>query len=210
MILETYQRHKNPTKAIIGLHGWTGDEHSLRPVAIGVNLRNAKWYFPRAPYPTDHSVGYSWFSGSDEKGWEYKATFNLMNSLLDRIQAEGFPPGKIYIVGFSQGASLALEYALRLPYTLGGIVPIAGFIKFPEKLKRSVTLPGRSSPTLIMHGNQDTIVKPEAGHNTLRFLQELGNPVRLETYPAKHKIPVRALRLIRDFVNRNAENGASK
>ncbi len=205
MILKTYQRDKNPTKAVIGLHGWTGDEHSLRPVAIGVNLRNAKWYFPRAPYPVDQGTGYSWFRGSDEEGWEYKATFDLLDSLLDKIRAEGFPPEAIYMVGFSQGASLAMEYALRLPYTLGGIVPIAGFVKFPERLKRSATQPGRSTPVLIMHGERDTIVKPEAANNTLRFLQELGNPVRMETYPANHKIPVRAMSLIRDFVSRDAE-----
>ncbi|NOZ04686.1 MAG: hypothetical protein GXO92_08850 [FCB group bacterium] len=203
--METYQRQNNPTRAIIGLHGWTGDEHSLRPVAVGVNLRNAKWYFPRAPYSTDHGVGYSWFSGSDEKGWEYRATLDLMDSLLKQIRSEGFSLDETYIVGFSQGASLALEYALRLPYTLGGIVPIAGFIKFPEELRRSATQTGRATPVLIMHGSQDTIVKPEAGYDTLRFLRELGNPVRLETYPAKHKIPVRALRLIRDFVNRTPE-----
>ena len=32
---------------VIGLHGWTGDEHSLIPISMGVMLHNSLWIFPR-------------------------------------------------------------------------------------------------------------------------------------------------------------------
>ncbi len=35
---------------VIGLHGWTGDEHSLNPISMGVMLHNSLWIFPRAPF----------------------------------------------------------------------------------------------------------------------------------------------------------------
>ena len=124
----------NPKKAIIGLHGWTGNEDSFEPVSKIINLDNVKWYFPRAPYKSGTGKGYSWFSGSDEKGWEFDKTWNGMHNLLAKIKSEGFKPNEIYLLGFSQGACLAIEFALRLPYAIGGIIPIAGFIKFNEKL----------------------------------------------------------------------------
>jgi phospholipase/carboxylesterase len=200
MIVETFQRDENPVRAVIGLHGLTGDEHSLRPVAIGVHARSARWYFPRAPYSYDHGSGYSWFQGSDETGWEYRDTFDLLHALLRRVHADGYQPGDVYLVGFSQGASLAMEFALRLPTTLGGIVLIAGFIKYPEKLRADATPAARRTPVLILHGELDPVIPPEASRFTRQFFHSLGNPVRLVTYRAGHKIPVRANRLIRDFL----------
>ncbi len=70
LITSTYCSSKQPTKIVIGLHGWTGNEHMFEPVAKMIKVHDTKWVFPRAPYVADTGKGYTWFSGNDEKGWE--------------------------------------------------------------------------------------------------------------------------------------------
>lgn len=200
MILDTHQLSENPSRAIIGLHGWTGDEESMRPVAIGTQIKSAKWYFPRAPYAQLDRGGFTWFSGSDEDGWTYQKTFALMSELMTQIQREGFDRNQIYLVGFSQGASLAMEWMVRLPFSIGGIVPMAGFIKYPDQYQTAVVDGNRDTPILLLHGKGDDIVPVEEAEKSMEILHGLGYRVTKKLYRAGHKIPVKANRWIRDFI----------
>ena len=125
LVTRIFSCSDQPTKAIIGLHGWTGDEHVFEPVAKMMNIDDAQWFFPRAPYKADSGKGYSWFSGTDETGWDIEKTRIGIHQLLADVRSNGFSPKNIFLIGFSQGASLAMEIALRLPFAIGGIVPIA-------------------------------------------------------------------------------------
>ncbi len=48
------------------------------------------------------------------------------------------------------GASLAMEYTLRLSYPIAGIIAIAGFIKDKDQLASDATLESRKTPILIL------------------------------------------------------------
>jgi len=124
--LATFQVHAHPTQAVIGLHGWTGDESAMLTVAKAVRAPSTVWFCPRAPYPASTGKNYTWFSGSDAEGWKTKRSFTLLRTLLANLQNRGFSPTNLYLVGFSMGASLALEFALRLKVALGGVVWFAG------------------------------------------------------------------------------------
>ena len=130
LVTHTYTTSDTPDKAIIALHGWKGDEYVFEQVAKLINLENSEWFFPRAPYKTDSGNGNSWFGGNDEVGWKFDKTFDGMKNLINRIEKSGYSPSKIFLIGFSQGACLAIDFALRLKFSIGGIVAIAGFIKF--------------------------------------------------------------------------------
>ncbi len=201
LITSTYCTSKQPTKIVIGLHGWTGNEHMFEPVAKMIKVHDAKWVFPRAPYAADTGKGYTWFSGNDEKGWEIEKTWQGIDQLLNDIQSEGFSLKNIYLIGFSQGASLAMEIALRLPYSIGGIIPIAGFIKFMDILGKEATEESKETPILLLHGNQDQIIPVSASQKAYKFLQNRGHIVYLECYDAVHKIPQHIAPLIRDFIS---------
>ena len=82
MILNYHQESDSPRIAVIGLHGWTGTKHSMVPVARAMKIQSAKWYIPQAPYKASAGQGYTWFSGSPDKGWKVKKTFNLLDGFL--------------------------------------------------------------------------------------------------------------------------------
>ncbi|MBT3216181.1 MAG: prolyl oligopeptidase family serine peptidase [Candidatus Marinimicrobia bacterium] len=201
MILNTHQTSNNPEVAILALHGWSGDEDSMVPVAKTMRINDAAWYIPRAPYASSSGNGYTWFSGSDEEGWKYKKSFSLLNNLMSKIRDDGFSNDSIYLVGFSMGASLALEFALRVKYQIGGIIPIAGFIKDEVRLKSDATKASRTTPILILHGEKDDIVHPESGQKTYDFLSEQGYCVKLITFRGGHKIPFSAGEAINTFIS---------
>ncbi len=198
-----YQDNDHPTRAVIGLHGWTGDEHSMVPVAKLINLENTKWYIPRAPYKSDAGKGFTWFSGNDEIGWKYEKTFDLTNTLIQHVLEDGFAPKDIYLIGFSMGAGLSYYVAMSLGFPIGGIIPIAGFINHPDRLFANATTASLQTPILILHGTEDEIVKPELGEKAFELLVEHGYSVQFEKYKAPHKIPSRAYELIKDFIKTN-------
>ena len=90
LVTRIYTTSDRPKKAVVGLHGWTGNENVFEPVAKMMKVEHAKWYFPRAPYRSDFGKGYTWFSGSDEKGWKFKKTWIGLHQLMSDIQKEGF------------------------------------------------------------------------------------------------------------------------
>ena len=205
MIINYYQDSDQPKRAVIGLHGWTGDEHSMVPVARSMELEHTKWYIPRAPYSDDMGKGFTWFSGNDEVGWKYEKTFELTSELMTQVMDDGFFPKDIYMIGFSMGAGLSYHVALRLDFNIGGIIPIAGMIRNPERLFADATEASRKTPILILHGTDDEIVTPDRGQIAYELLSEQGYCVRLELYKAKHKIPLSVNDLITGFINENEE-----
>ncbi|MFQ6678538.1 MAG: alpha/beta hydrolase [Fidelibacterota bacterium] len=209
MKIKYYQDNDHPTRAVIGLHGWTGDEHSMVPVAKSMNLENTKWYIPRAPYKSDAGKGFTWFSGNDEIGWKYEKTFKLTTNLIAQVIKDGFAPKDIYLIGFSMGAGLSYYVTMSLEFPIGGIIPIAGFINHPDRLFTNATAASLKTPILILHGTKDEIVKPELGEKAYELLVEHGYSVQFEKYNATHKIPLRAYELIKDFINTN-ENDQSQ
>ncbi len=201
LVTRTFSSSDQPTKALIGLHGWTGDEHVFEPVAKMMNIDDAQWFFPRAPYKADSGKGYSWFSGTDETGWDIEKTRVGIHQLLADIRSEGFSPKNIFLIGFSQGASLAMEIALRLPFAIGGIVPIAGFIKFRDTLSNEATKESKATPVLLLHGSQDEIIHVIASEKAHDFFKERGNPVYFKRYDGGHKIPKRTGPIVKNFIS---------
>ena len=202
MILNRYQVTEKPSRAVIGLHGWTGDEYSMESIAISVKASTAKWVMPRAPYEADTGEGYTWFSGSDETGWKYDKTLEMMPELIAKVSNDGFENRHIFFVGFSMGAGLSLLTAGRLPFQVGGVVAISGFIKNRELFTSKMTEQSLGTPILIMHGNHDKLISPQKAEETVDFLTNLGYSVCYQSYDAGHKVPNEAMPIIKSFLKR--------
>ena len=201
MILNYYKESDNINTAIIGLHGWTGSEHSMVPVAKSMKIPNAKWYIPRAPYNASSGKGYTWFSGSPENGWKTKKSFNLMDKLFNKIIDDGFLPNKIILLGFSMGASLSLRYGLTLDFPLKGIIPIAGVIRDIEDLLNTSSNESKDTPILMIHGKKDSVVDYQKSVRLVDILQNNGFTSHLEIVEGGHIISLPSSRLVKEFIN---------
>lgn len=186
---------------IIGLHGWTGDEHSLIPVSIGVRLPNSLWILPRAPFKA-HQIpkGYSWFDKKPKSVDEVLDTISLLETIVDLIRRKEKDDVRIFLLGFSQGATLSVGAGLLMRHKINGIVSIAGFLSRKNVQMLNIEPIKFNLPMLILHGTKDEIVPVERGIESMKICKELGCEVVMKTYDEKHKIPVTAMKIIREFM----------
>lgn len=106
--------------------------------------------------------GYQWFSiprfdGSSEvtaAAGLQRAAEDVNDFLDQRLKYEGLGPEALALVGFSQGAMMALEVAPRRAVAPAAVVAISGRLIQPERLGEATAKP----PVLIMHGDQDQVV----------------------------------------------------
>ena len=199
MILNTFSTSDSPRKVVIAIHGWTGDVSSMEPVARSLRLPDTKWLFPQAPYKSNKS-GYTWFDGNDETGWKYIDSFKIINSLIQDLVDQGFKYDEIFLLGFSQGACLAMEWIIRQSFSVGGAIPIAGFIKYIDRFKIDATLESKGTQVLLIHGDKDKIIHPEESKKALKLFQSLDYEVNLHILSAGHKISLSANNLIQQFI----------
>ena len=195
------QYGKKCDTVVIGFHGWTGDEHSLIPVSIGVMLHNSLWIFPRAPFNARKiSKGYSWFDRKPKSKMEALKTVHIIMKIVDLIHDRMDKNVKIFLLGFSQGATLSTAAGLIIRDKINGIISIAGFLSKKNVEMLNIEPIRFNLPILILHGNKDQVVPVESGIESMKICKELGCDVVMKTYDENHKIPVTAMKLIREFM----------
>jgi len=200
MILNYHQESDSPRIAVIGLHGWTGTEHSMVPVARAMRIQSAKWYIPRAPYKASAGQGHTWFSGSPEKGWKVKKTFNLLDTLIQQVMNDGFDQDNIILFGFSMGGSLSLRYGLGMQCQLRGIIPVAAWVREPEELINSASMESKQTPILMIHGKDDSVVDHKKTITVAAEMKNNGFSIHLEIVSGGHIIGIYATNLIKQFI----------
>jgi phospholipase/carboxylesterase len=122
--------------------------------------------------------------------------------LRRRLEALGqdIPLTRTALLGFSQGAAMALDAATDARL---GVLPLAGLVGcsgYPHPdWQPAAPLP----PVLLTHGEQDPVVNPAYGAELLRRLQATGamaSRLRQLTFPGGHGIDPALLPAIRAFL----------
>ena len=192
-------RQNNLKVAIIAIHGWKGNRSSMEHVANALNMKYAQWTFIEGPYVVNDNE-YSWFDGNEKEGWRYQESFDLLHHAILNLNKSGFPNSKIFLLGFSQGACLAMEFIIRQEFSLGGIIPIAGFIGKKDRFKNDIVEGAQDTPVLLIHGSRDEMVLPEESEIAFELFSDAGFKVQLQTLPVGHKIPLHKRDIIEKFI----------
>jgi phospholipase/carboxylesterase len=108
--------------------------------------------------------------------------------LVEATRVLGPPPGKVVLGGFSQGAMLSLDVALRSSHALAGLVLMSGtHIAANEWAPR---LAGRRSlPVLMSHGREDPILPFAIDEELRATLVAAGLTVEWVPFTGGHGIP---------------------
>lgn len=200
MIVRSFSNSESPGKVLIALHGWTGNVSSMEPVANAWGIDDVKWVLVQAPYIAADG-GFTWFDGNEDIGWKYQDSFDILSKLISELNDQGFPNHAIYILGFSQGACLSMEFMIRQTFSLGGIIPIAGFIRYKERFKQDVLNESRNTRVLLLHGDKDEVILPEQSQMSFELFKGEGFETQLHILAARHKVPLQAKNLIENFIN---------
>ncbi len=151
---------------VVFLHGYGADGADLLGLAepLGPHLPGTAFVAPDAPEPcAGNPFGRQWFcipwlDGSSEAAAVagMAAAVDDLNAFLDaRLAEEGLSAAAMALVGFSQGAMMALHVAPRRAQAVAGIVAISGRLLAPERLAAEAVV---KPPVLLVHGDQDPMV----------------------------------------------------
>jgi phospholipase/carboxylesterase len=83
-----------------------------------------------------------------------------LDAYLDaELQRHGLDDSQLALVGFSQGTMMALHAGVRRRAAPGCIVGYSGMLEGAEHLEAELTV---RPPVLLIHGDQDEVIPPQA------------------------------------------------
>ena len=98
----------------------------------------------------------------------------LLDNFLDEMLAQRrLPDSHLALVGFSQGAMLALHLGLRRPKPMAAVVAFSGALVLDSPASEIVSKP----PVLLIHGDADPVAPFAGMTNAKDRLKALGVPV---------------------------------
>ncbi|MDX1997367.1 MAG: alpha/beta hydrolase [Thermoanaerobaculia bacterium] len=107
----------------------------------------------------------------------------LVSGLLDELEELGLPAEKTALLGFSQGACLALESALRRPRRYAGVIAFTGGLIGPPGTVWRAPASLAGTPVFIGTSDRDPHVPRERAEESARVLELAGAVVDLRIYP---------------------------
>ncbi len=152
---------------VIFLHGYGADGHDLIDLAepLATLLPRTAFASPHAPERCEMSpMGYQWFSlrgieAGVESSVRAAAADGAAPILSDFIASElartGVGRDRLVLIGFSQGAMMALHVGLRLVPPVAGIIGFSGMLVEPGRLLHEAH---GTPPVLLVHGMADPVV----------------------------------------------------
>jgi phospholipase/carboxylesterase len=172
---------------VVFLHGYGADGNDL--IEIGrvwqQLLPNAAFTSPHAPEPCGQApVGRQWFPLTFRDPNERWIGVNKAAPVLDRfidteLKRHNLPPTALALVGFSQGTMMSLHVGLRRPVAPAAIVGYSGLLVLPPSNKPEAMAPEIKSrpPLLLVHGDQDDLIPPQALFQSAQALAAMDVPV---------------------------------
>ncbi|GGN18037.1 MULTISPECIES: esterase [Marinomonas] len=155
------QEPNSPTRLFLLFHGVGATSQSLAPLGqiVAEALPNAFIVSVQAPDASDFGQGYQWFSvqGVTEEN-RVERIKTAMPAFVETVkywqQKSGLTPEKTTLIGFSQGAIMALSSTQMVEEKLAEkIVSLSGrFAMFPYK--KSIN----NTEVHFIHGNQDNVI----------------------------------------------------
>jgi phospholipase/carboxylesterase len=188
-----------PEGALVLFHGRGADEHDLVPLLdvldperrfVGITPRGplslppggAHWY-------AVHEIGYPDPS-------TFLPTYELVAEWLDGL---GFPPERMILGGFSQGAVMSYAMSLgRGRSRPASVLALSGFVPTVDGLELELEPP--LPRYAIGHGTLDPVIRVEWGRRARTLLEEAGAEVRYAEYPLPHTIHPGFLLQVRDWL----------
>ena len=151
-----------PKQLVVLCHGLGADAYDL--IDLGHAWQHAcpdaLFVSVHAPFPHDSGFGRQWWSVADRSPHVVEAGVRTAAPYLQGfIDAElvrlGLPPEAYAIMGFSQGAMMALFAGLRRPAAPRAILAFSGALVAPGALATELA---NKAPVLLVHGEADDVV----------------------------------------------------
>ncbi|MCX6049310.1 MAG: alpha/beta fold hydrolase [Chloroflexi bacterium] len=143
---------------------------------------------PDFVYLAPQAAGSQWYPNrfiaplASNEPW-FSSAITAVASLLAQINTAGISLEKTILLGFSQGACLALEFAARHPQRYGGVVALSGALIENGDKPRDYTGSLAGTPAFLGCSTVDFHIPAGRVERSATLLQQLSAEVTLRLYP---------------------------
>jgi len=167
--------------AVVLLHGRGSSAEDILGLAQEFDLPELAYLAPEAAEHTWYP--YSFLSPIELNQPWLDSALNLVAETLQRAITAGIERPKIAIVGFSQGACLAMEFVARNAVRYGGLVAFTGGLIGPPGARFVYSGELSGTACFLGAGDRDPHVPWKRVEETASVLSGLGAVVTLRRYP---------------------------
>ena len=196
---------EEPVASVIVLHGLGTTGSDFAPLLCDMDLGAVgpvRFVCPNAPVRSvsfNRTDMHAWYDAippdarrqavqpADEEG--LRASQRIVQALIEREEGRGMPSERIALMGFSQGAVLALHAGLRAPQRLAAVVALSGYLPLGARtLQSESSAANQRLPIFLAHGEQDEVVVIDRARTARTNLQAMGHLVDWHSYPMGHEV----------------------
>jgi predicted esterase len=166
---------------VLMMHGRERDTDDILSVAERIGDPNFAYLAPAAkdnswyPYP---------FLEPIEKNEPYLSdALEVCDDLINELLGKGIVKRRIVLAGFSQGACLIAEYAVRHADRYGGILLFTGGLIGPPGTRWDYGGSFDGTPVFLGTSDVDEFVPEERVRESARVFESMGAEVTLRVYP---------------------------
>lgn len=166
--------------AFIMIHGRGSNAESIIGLWNELDLTKTLVIAPQA----DSSFWYPYrFIEPREKNQHgITSAFKLLDSIIDSLNDEGIPNEKVFLLGFSQGACLALDYAIRHPKKYGGVFALSGGLIGDALNSEEYSGNFERTPVFVGCSTNDFHIPEQRVHDTAEIFEKVNADVTKKLY----------------------------
>jgi predicted esterase len=184
--------------AMILVHGRGATAEDIMTIAPEVQQPGWAYLAPQA-------AGNVWYPNPftaplDSNEPYLSAALDMLSRLLERVEA-AIPVHRVVMLGFSQGACLATEFAVRNARRYGGIVSLSGGLIGPDGTPRDYPGSFEGTPAFLGASDVDPYFKKERVSEAAGVLKRMGAEVTMTLYPGMgHLVSEDEIEKVRELV----------
>ena len=167
--------------AMLMVHGRGASARSILELAGAFDALDVAYIAPEAQsgswYP------YSFMSPISRNEPHLSNALQTLSGVVEDLEREGMPTERIVLLGFSQGACLALEFAARNARRFGGVIALSGGLIGPEGTPRNYPGSLQGTPVFLGCSDVDSHIPLARVHESTDVLSKLGGDVTEKIYP---------------------------
>jgi phospholipase/carboxylesterase len=188
------------TPLLVLLHGVGSNERDLMGLAPGLA---SEWTLASLRAPLRVGPGFGWYPLSTPGSPDPVAVDAGLEAVLAWLDGVAGDHGRIGLLGFSQGASMALQALRTRPTGFAFAVGLSGFVVPGVTDGRDEALATVRPPVFLGHGDADPVIPPAATARTAEWAAA-HTAVTERTYPGlPHAVSAEELADVRAFIDQH-------